>query len=99
MATKMNGKAEIRANNGQGMIDANRMTDTEMPVVVGDSLVLAVVEAKVVALMATEAVEARGMIEMVEEATDTWTTDKMLIELLVVHQVGGLVCKLKVFFR
>ena len=72
-ATKMNGKAEIRANNGQGMIDANRMTDTEMPVAVGDSQVLVATEGEDVVLIVVEApavVVVEVMIAMVVATED-----------------------------
>ena len=73
MATKMNGKVGIRASNGQGTIDVNLMTDTEMPVAVGDSQVLVATEVEDVVLIVVEApavVVVEVMIAMVVATED-----------------------------
>ena len=95
MATKMNGKVGIRANNGQGMIDENHMIDTEMLVVVGDSLVLVVAEVEDVVPMVVEAVVVvEAMSAMVVVIEDMWTTDKNPREKQSVLVVGVQVTKL-----
>ena len=64
MATKMNGKVGIRASNGQGTIDVNHMTGTEMPVAVGDSLVLVATEVEDVVPMVVEEAPAVVVVEV-----------------------------------